>query len=110
LITPLSEKVTAVKARALPSTTVDVPTVTASPAIMVPRKFDDVPKVADVPIAQKTLDALALFSSSNDVAVAVLKVVSVRKINFAFGSPLASSLIVAAEKVNLPVAEQYTPG
>jgi hypothetical protein len=38
------------------------------------------------------------------------KDLSVRKINLAFGSPLASSLMVAAEKVKTPVAEQYTPG
>mmetsp|Transcript_15177 Transcript_15177/g.14576 ORF Transcript_15177/g.14576 Transcript_15177/m.14576 type:complete len:216 (+) Transcript_15177:512-1159(+) len=77
---------------------------------MVPTKFDDAPKEADVPIAQKTLDALALLISLNDVAVDVVKDVSVRKVNLAFASPLASRVMVAAEKVNLPVAEQYTPG
>lgn len=41
MITPLSEKVTAVKARALPSTTAEVPIVIASPARIVPAKFDE---------------------------------------------------------------------
>jgi hypothetical protein len=61
-------------------------------------------------MAQNTLDDVAPLSSSKDVAVAVDKDLSVRKINLAFGSPLASSLMVAAEKVKTPVAEQYTPG
>lgn len=61
-------------------------------------------------MTQKMLDDLAPLSNSNDVAVAVVRVVSVRKINLAFGSPLASRVILAAENVNLPVAEQYTPG
>lgn len=51
------------RAKALPEITADVPTVMASPAIILPTKFDEYPSVADVPIAQNTLDAWALFTS-----------------------------------------------
>jgi hypothetical protein len=39
--------------------------------------------------------------------VAVVRVVSVRKMNLALGSPLASRVMVAAEKVNLPIHNVY---
>ena len=67
-----------------------------SKAKIEPMNVESVPKVAELPTCQKTLQDWAPLISSTELSTAVVKVEPAWKMKTAFGSP-------AASKVNVPV-------
>lgn len=63
-------------------------------AMTFPTNEVPVPKVADVPSSQKTLEAWAWFIRTTALVVAVVSVVPIWKMNSAFGLPRAFSVSV----------------
>lgn len=83
-----------VRAKTLPEIDVPVFTVIDDNAMIVPTKFECVPRVADEPICQKTLQACAPPTRFTLLADAVVRADPTWKTNTAFGFPCASSVTV----------------
>jgi hypothetical protein len=63
-------------------------------ARMFPENVEDVPRVAELPICQKTLAAWAPLMRTTLLLVAVVSALAIWKMNWAFGLPPASSVSV----------------
>jgi hypothetical protein len=100
----LESRVTApVRARSRPTTVAPVVAVTDACAITVPTKWVFVPRVAELPICQKTLQGLAPFCSTTLLADAVVSVLAAWKIQTVSGTPPASSVRVPVRPSSPPV-------
>jgi len=78
----LLSKVTApLRAKALPLRTAPVPSEMEERARMSPAKVELVPRVAELPICQKTLAALAPLMSTTLLLVAVVSALAIWKMN-----------------------------
>jgi len=94
----LASRVTApFLASVLPVIVVPVVTVMLVRARMFPLNFVFVPRVAELPICQKTLQGLPPLVMTTDDALAVVSVLPIWKIQTAFGLPCAL-------RVNVPVS------
>ena len=82
------------RARARPVMVVPVVTVIDVRARMLPTKFENVPKVAELPTCQNTLHARAPPMRATRLAVAVVSVDPAWKTKTALGSPCASRVSV----------------
>ena len=89
-----------VSASALPDDLALVSRVTLARAITVPMKLVPVPRVAELPTCQKTLQRCASLISTTDASLAVMSVLLILKIKTASGLPLALRVrvpVIAAE-------------
>jgi hypothetical protein len=108
VMTSWSRVTAAVRASARPVILTPVVTVIEASAMMVPRKVELVPRVAELPTCQKTLQGEAPPVRRIELADAVIRVEGTWKIQTAAGSPCAF-------RVRLPlicseVTALYTPG
>jgi hypothetical protein len=95
LVMLLSSSVTApLRANTRPMMSAPVFIVIEVSARMFPTKLVVVPRVAELPTCQKTLQAFAPLISSTWLADAVVSVLPIWKMKTAFGSPCASRVSV----------------
>jgi hypothetical protein len=101
--------IAALPARALPVSVAPVSRVTAGSAIMVPWKIDFVPRVAELPVCQKTLLACVPPDRITCVLRMVVSVDPIWKMKTAFASPCPSGVTLPADRTTV-LAVVYSPG
>src|ERR1051326_9110737 len=106
----LESKVTAaVRANSRPSTVAPVVTVMEAKARMLPLNTEPVPRVAELPTCQTTLDAWAPPLKITCRPTVVVRVDAIWKMNTAFASPWASS-VRSPEEISSDDVDVYRPG
>ncbi|GGR03358.1 hypothetical protein FHS38_000495 [Streptomyces netropsis] len=103
----LSSVTSPLRARARPSTTVPVWTAMDVRARMVPLKKEWVPRVAELPTCQNTLQACAPLMRATLLADPVIRVEAIWKMKTALGLPWASSVTVPVRPSD--DVDLYTP-
>ena len=104
VMTSLSSVTAPVRANVLPSRFTPVVMVMDARARMFPLNTELVPKVAELPTCQKTLQGLAPLASMTWLPLPVVRVDPIWKMKTAAGSPCASrvtSPVLAREEVDL---------